>query len=738
MNAIGQPISRSDGPLKVTGGARYTADIAVAGATHAAIVHSTIANGRTIAIDTSVAEKAPGVLAVFTHHNMPRMNPTPKPWSHLHPHGQGYLPLQDDLIHYAGQPIALVVAATRDQATHAGTLIRVEYEARPPVVFDLRTAKKDAVDPPQFLWPVSSSVGDANKGIAAGAFKVEQTYTTSDRHHNQMEPHATTAVWDADGTLTLYETTQHIFGTKELVSIVLGIPPAKIKVVSHFLGGGFGGKGYVWPHTLMAALAAKVLNRPVRVQLTRAQMYSMAGHQPATIQTIALGASEDGKLMGIRHESISPTPVFDNYIEYAALASRSLWAASAGIATNHKVVHVNRNTPTALRSPHEALGHFALESAMDELAYATGVDPVALRLTNDTAIDPLSGRPFSTRAMRKCLTAGAARFGWAKRVPEPRSMRDGRYLIGQGMAGAIYTHWRWPAKARVTLNVDGSALVEAGTHEIGGGTYTVMQQVAADALGLAPENVTVRLGDTRLPVSHPSIGSTTMANAGASVLLAARAARDKAVALALTGHDAPFAGADTKDVVTTDGGLGLANKNLNISYAELLARNGLLSLVADADYDPVEEAKGPKAIFSFSAVFAEVRVDPSLGLVRLNRFVGAYDAGRIINPKTARSQAIGGITWGVGQALLEQSETDPVLGRFLNRNYSGYLVPTNADIPDLDILFLGDFDEEASPLGAKGLGELTAVSVAPAIANAVYHATGKRVRDLPITMEKLQ
>jgi xanthine dehydrogenase YagR molybdenum-binding subunit len=710
MTAIGQALSRADGRLKVTGAARYTADVPVADAVHAAIVHSTIARGRTVSIDTALAGLAPGVLALFTHRNMPRMNPTPKPWSHLHPHGQSYLPLQDDEIHYAGQPIALVIAKTLDQAAHAGTLIKVAYDAQQPIVFGLQTAR-EAVDPPQFLWPVASSVGDADKAIASAAIRIERTYATADRHHNQMEPHATTAMWDAAGTLTLYETTQHIFGVRELLAIVLGLPPEKINVVSHFLGGGFGGKAYVWPHTLLAALAAKVLERPVRLQLTRAQMYSMVGHQAATIQTIALGADKNGKLLGIRHESISPTPMFDNYIEYAALATRSLWGASGGIATNHKIVHVNRNTPTAMRAPHEALGHFALESAMDELAYETGIDPVALRLLNDTAIDPLSGRPFSTRAMRRCLTEGAARFGWEKRTPEPRSMRDGRYLVGQGMAGAIYTHWRWPAKARVTLTSDGSALVEAGMHDIGTGTYTVMQQVAADALGLAPEKVAVRLGDTRLPASHAAIGSATMANAGAAVLLAAKAAREKAMALA-------------KDKV-------------NIGYAELLARNGLTTLVADADYDPVEEAQGPKAIFSFAAVFAEVRVDPELGLVRLSRFVGAYDAGRIINPKTARSQAIGGIIWGVGQALLEQSETDPVLGRFLHRNCSGYLVPTNADIPELETLFVGEFDEEASPLGAKGLGELTAVSVAPAIANAVYHATGKRVRDLPITVEKL-
>ena len=734
MNTIGQPVSRVDGRLKVTGGARYTADIPIEGAVRATIVHSTIANGRTVSIDTMTAENAPGVLAVFTHRNMPRMNPTPKPWSHLHPHGQSYLPLQDEQIHYAGQPIALVVAHTLDQAIYAGRLIKVNYEIHPAVVFGPHTTK-EAVQPPRFLWPVASLVGDAEKGIATAAVKIEQTYTTADRHHNPMEPHATIAAWEPDGTLTLYDTTQHIFGTRELVSMVLGIPQEKINVIAQFLGGGFGCKGYVWPHTLLAALAAKVLNRPVQVQLTRAQLYSMVGHQPATVQTIALGATRDGKLTGIRHDSISPTAVFDNYIEYAALCPRSLWAAGEGIWTNHKIVHVNRNTPTALRAPHEAVGHFALESAMDELAYATGIDPVELRLLNDTEIDPDTGRPFSTRALRKCLTEGAARFGWNKRTPEPRSMREGRYLVGQGMAGAIYTHWRWPAKARVTVRADGSAFVEAGTHDLGTGTYTVMQQVAADTLGLPLEKVTVRIGDTRLPKSHASIGSATLANAGASIMLAAKAIRDKAIQLAMTGRDALFADAARDDVIVSDGRLVFAKKNLDITYSELLARNDLSSLTGDGDYDPA--AEGPKATFSFSAVFAEVHVDPEFGLVRLNRFVGAYDCGRIINPKTARSQAIGGITWGIGQALLEKSETDPAMGRFLNRNYSGYLVPTSADIPELDVLFVGDFDEEASPIGVKGLGELTSVSVAPAIANAVYHATGTRIRHLPIMVEDL-
>jgi xanthine dehydrogenase YagR molybdenum-binding subunit len=735
MTVVGQPIPRVDGRLKVTGGAHYTADISVDAVAHGAFVYSTIANGRIISIDTAAAEKASGVLVVLTHKNMPRMNP--QTWSHLQPQGQTYLPLQDEQIHYAGQPVALVVAETLDQATYAGTLIKVAYKTEPPVVFDLRTARKDAVEPSQRMWPLSSSVGNADKAIADAPVKIERTFTMSDRHHNQMEPHATLAVWDNDGTLTLYDSTQMVTGTKKLVALVLGIPEEKINVVCEFLGGGFGGKSWSWPHTLIAGLAAKVVNRPVRLQLSRAQMYSMVGHQAATVQTIALGADRDGKLSGIRHDSINPTSVFDDYVEYAAIASRHLWRAGGGISTTHKVVRVNRSTPVVMRAPMEAQGHFALECAMDELAYATGVDPVELRLRNDTDTDPYSGRPFSTRALRECLTKGAARFGWDKRTSEPRSMRDGPYLLGEGVAAAIYTHWRWPGQARVTLKSDGSALVEAAAHDIGTGAYTVMAQVAADALGLASGKVVVRLGDTRLPESHPATGSATTANATAAVMLAAQAAREKAVELALAGHDAPFAGASPSDVVVAEGTLSLARTNLNLTYAELLARNGLASLVGNGDYNPVEEVNGPKAIFSFSAVFAEVCVDPDLGLVRLNRVVSACDAGRIINPKTARSQAIGGIIWGTGQALLEQSEIDPASGQFINRNYSGYLVPTNADIPDLDVLFVGNFDEEASPLGTKGLGELTAVSVAPAIANAVFHATGKRVRDLPITMEKL-
>jgi xanthine dehydrogenase YagR molybdenum-binding subunit len=736
MTAVGQPLTRLDGRLKVTGGAQYAGDIPLSGTVHGAIVHSTIANGRVTSIKTAPAEGAPGVLAVLTSKNMPRFNPTPKPWSHLHPHGQGYLPMQDDVIYYNGQPVAVVVAETLDQAAYAGTLVEVSYEAKAPSVFG-PDSEKDAVDPPQFLWPVNSSVGDAGKAIAGSEVKIQGTYWIPDRHHMQMEPHTTLAAWDDQGVLTLFDATQHISGTRELFSIVLGMPAEKIEVVSRFVGGGFGGKAYVWPHQLLAAAAAKHVHRPVKIQLTRAQMFSMVGHQSAIIQTISLGADKQGKLKGIKHDSISATPLFDSYIEYAANCTRSLWAASGGIATGHKVVHVNRNTPTAMRPPHEALGHVALEGAMDELAYATGVDPVQLRLLNDTQVDPLTGRPFSTRAMRECLLQGAERFGWSRRTQEPRSMRDGKYLIGQGVASAIYTHWKWPGTAKVVLRADGSAVVLTGAHDLGTGTYTVMRQVAADALGVRAEKVDVQLGSTRLPPTNPAIGSATMANTGSAVFLAGQAARDQAIKLAVSGRNAPFAGASTADITAENGELIWSNQGRRISYAQLLKQHGMQELTGSGNYDPVWEHLGPKAIFSYSAVFAEVKVDEELGLVRVSRFVGTYDAGNVINPRTARSQAIGGIIWGVGQALLEHSDWDPRTARYINRNYSGYLVPTNADIPYLDIAFAGSFDPDASLVGAKGLGELTGVSVAPAIANAVYHATGKRIRELPITVEKV-
>ena len=666
MSAVGKPLSRVEGRKKVTGGALYTADAAPTRTLHGSLVNSTIASGRVKRLNIEAAVAAPGVVGIFTSANMTRFKPLPDPWDHNRPHGQHYIPLQDDQILYAGQPIALVVAETLDQAAYAGTLIEVDYEAKQPIVWNEEIAKQ-AYDPPQFLWPVNSSVGNAEAGLADGAVKIEAVYTTPDRHHCQMEPHATVATWFNGDHLTVFETTQSIYGFRDLMAVAFGLPPENIEVVSKLLGGGFGGKAYVWPHTLLNAAAARALQRPVRLQLTRAQMFSMAGHQPATLQTIRLSATTEGRLTGIDHQSVGPTTMTDNYIEYAANASRFLWGASGGISTRHKVVRVNRNTPTALRAPHEAIGHVALECAMDELAYKTGVNPVELRLRNDTMTDPYTGRPFSTRAVRECLLQGAEKFAWARRNPKPRSMHENGRLIGQGVAAAVYTHWRWPGTTRAVMRRDGIVSVESGMHDIGTGTYTVMAQVAADELGVPPERVFVVLGDTRLPRSHSAIGSATMANAGGSVMLAARALRERFVALATTGPNAPLSGVPADAVTLADGKIGIAGQSQTLELTELLARNNLQEVSAIGDYNP--EAEGPKAVFSFSAVFAEVRVDPDLGLVRLNRVVGAYDVGRVINPKTARSQAIGGVIWGTGQALLEQSEVDPSLARYhVSRN----------------------------------------------------------------------
>ena len=598
MSVVGEPLSRVDGGKKVTGGALYTADAAPTGALHGSLVNSTIASGRIKRLDVSAAGVAPGVVGIFTSANMARFRPMPDPWDHNLPHGQNYVPLQDDQILYAGQPIALVVADTLDQAVYAGTLIGVEYAIEQPIIWSEETAKQ-AYDPPQFLWPVNSSVGDPEAGLADGPVKIEAVYTTPDRHHCQMEPHATVAIWIDDDHLTVFETTQSVFGCRDLVAVAFGLPPENIKVVSKLIGGGFGGKAYVWPHTLLNAAAARALGRPVQLQLTRAQMFSMVGHQPATLQTIRLSATLEGRLTGIDHQSVGPTTMSDNYIEYAANASRFLWGASGGISTGHKVVRVNRNTPTALRAPHEAIGHVALECAMDELANATGVDPVELRLRNDTMTDPYTGRPFSSRALRECLIDGAEKFGWAGRNPKPRSMRENGWLVGQGVAAAIYTHWRWPGTTRAVMRRDGRLSIESAMHEIGTGTLTVMAQVAADEFGLPSERVSVVLGDTGLPRSHAAIGSATMANAGGSVMLAARALRERFVSLAIAGPNAPFPGMSADALTLTEGTIGVAGRSERLELTELLARNDLQELSAIGDYNP--EAEGPAAVFSFSA-----------------------------------------------------------------------------------------------------------------------------------------
>jgi xanthine dehydrogenase YagR molybdenum-binding subunit len=697
---IGQPRARADGPAKVTGRARYTADVPVEGLTYASLVLAPIPSGRVVAIDGARAEAAPGVLAVLTHQNAPRVGP-------LEGTAQTFLPLQDDRIRHEGQPVALVVAETLEQAQHGARLVEVRSEpAEAPI--DFRGHLDQAIAIQSFIEP-DTLVGDVEAGLRESAVVVRRRYRTADRHHNAMESSATTAEW-RDGDLLLYDATQHVWGVRAAVAAAFGLQPERVRVRTDFVGGGFGSKGFIWPHQLLAPLAARAVGRPVKLVLTRAQAYTSHGHQPASEQTVTLGARGDGGLLALRHESVTPTSLADDFIEYAAAGSRSIYACPA-IETRHRAVRVARSLPTPMRAPWEGLGMVALEIAMDELAYELGLDPLELRLRNHAESDPTTGLPFSSKRLRDCYRRGAERFGWADRTMPPGSLRDGRDRVGWGMASAIMSAFFSPASARVTVERSGEVVIEAGTQEIGTGVYTIMPQIAADALGVDPARVRLRLGDTTLPQTGGTFGSSTTSSVGSAVLDAARKLRADLAELAEDGRAAPE------------------------RYGELLAARGLERLSVVGTWAPQPRSH---SMHTFGAVFAEVRVDEDLPIPRVARLVGVYSAGRIVNPLTARSQVTGGLIWGIGQALLEHSEMDAGLGRFLSKNLAGYLVPVQADVPDLDVSFIEDeVDERASLLGAKGVGELSAVGVGAAVANAVFHATGTRVRELPITPEAL-
>jgi len=706
IGGIGAPVSRLDGRVKVTGEARYAADTPAAGMAYAVLVGSAIPCGRIRNIDTGEAEAARGVLAVLTHRNMPRLPAVPSP-----PAGQSLMPMQDERIRYEGQHVALVVAESLEEATRAAARVRIDY-TREPAEVDFRERLDDAFTATNFA-PPDSRVGDVEAALARAPVTVARTYRTADRHHNAMEPSATVAAWDG-GKLTVHDATQYVWGVRMVLATALGIPQEDIRVIASFTGGGYGCKGYVWPHQVLAAVAARQVGRPVKLVLTRAQDFTAHGYQAASEQQVTLAAARDGRLLAMRHESVNPTSIDDDYVEYCAIASRTLYACPA-IETRHRVVRVHRGSPTPMRAPHEGISMVGLECAMDELADELGIDPVELRLRNHAERDPTSGKPFSAKALRECYREGAERFGWAGRPPRPRSLREGHLLIGWGMAGALMPTYRFGGRARLTVERDGRVLIESGTQEIGTGVHTIIPQIAAEALGLPVTRVRLELGDTNLPETGGTFGSSTTMGLGSAVLDAAGRLKRRLDELA-----GPGGAARPEDL------------------GELLARHGLDRLAADGSWSPADEMDDPAwSIHTFGAVFAEVEVDEELPVPRLRRCLGVYSAGRIVNPKTARSQMIGGMTWGVGQALLERSEMDRALGRYHSKNLAGYLVPVSADTPVLEPYFVDEIDEHASPIGAKGIGELGAVGVGPAIANAVYHATGVRVRELPILPERL-
>jgi xanthine dehydrogenase YagR molybdenum-binding subunit len=716
VNALtGLPISRVDGPEKVTGQAVYAAEFRLKNLAYAALVTSTQGHGWITAIDTSHASRMPGVLAVITHENAMRL-----PYKPLQEHpvvdpqsGERLHVLQGNEVLFVGQPIAVVVAETQEQARGAAGLVTATY-APGPTHFTLDRKRAEPPDDPVEASgrPGETHRGDAEAAFAAAPVQLDAHYSHEREHHNAMEPHATIAAWDGD-RLTLYDKSQWVDNVRSEIAHVFGMAEAKIRVISPFVGGAFGSALRTWPHVTIAALAAKHVGRPVRLELTRRQLYFSIGFRPCTEQHVRLGATADGKLTAIIQEAVGQTSVYEQYAEVTLEPPRKLYSCP-NVMTRYRLVPMHTNSPCPMRAPGTATGVMAHEIAIDEMADALDIDPVEFRLRNYAEHDEDKNLPWSSKELRACYRMAAEKFGWSQRSAKPGGMRHGQAVVGWGMATAFYPANRAAASAQAVLYANGSAVVRTATSDMGPGTYTAMTQLAADTLGVPLDNVDFELGDTDMPKAPVHGGSTTLASVGNAVVAACQALREKLSGLA--GPDG-----------VPDNLPGLV---------ALLARHGLQSVQAEAESKPGDETKrfGTAA---FGAVFAEVRVDPLLGTVRVPRLVGAYDIGRVINPKIARSQCIGGMVGGLGMALLEQAEWDAKLGRVMNANLAEYLVPVNADVEHLEAILVPSEDFHFNPLGSKGVAEIALTGVAPAIANAVYNAIGRRIRDLPITPEKL-
>jgi xanthine dehydrogenase YagR molybdenum-binding subunit len=723
---IGQGVVRTDGRSKVLGRAAYAGDFRADGYVNAVLVKSTIPAGTITGFDASEAQAMPGVLAIITPQNAEKLHIEKKAAQTV------TAPLLQDLsVRYNGQHVAVVVAATLEQALAAGARLRTQYGALNAVT-EMDPQSGDVAEPKTFnKGSVDTKLGSPDEAFAAAPVQVDQTYATPVQHHNAMEPHATLARWDGDD-LTVWTSTQGITGVHKTLATLFQLKPEQVRVICPYVGGGFGSKGNAWTPITLAAMAARAVGRPVRLVLEREQMYTSNGYRPATIQRVKLGAAADGALLAIRHDGFSQTcrPELGEFVEPVAVATRSLYACP-NIGTSHRVVRVNQGLPTYMRAPGEAPGVFGIESAMDELAYALKMDPLALRLKNYAERDWTEDKPFASKALRECYRQAADAFGWERRSMEPRSMTDGRQLVGWGMATSTYPTNRGEASVRIRLLPDGSAVVQCGTQDLGTGTYTVMTQVAADELGLPMERVRAELGDSLLPPAPVSGGSQTTASVTPAIQAAARALRNRLFAMAVQ-HEAGWQGVQPSDV-KLDGG-AVASPRGRIPLAELMSADKLDAIEAEASAKPGEDQKKWSA-HAFGAQFCEVRIDADLGTIKVSRWVAAFDVGKVMNERTGRSQLIGGITFGIGQALLEETRLDSPSGRYVNANLSEYLVPVNADVPDLQTIIVASDDPVSDSYGAKGMGELPMVGVAPAIANAVFHATGKRVRSLPIRLE---
>ena len=719
---VGKPLDRVDGRLKVTGRATYAAEYAGEGtAVYGYVVQATIAKGRITAIDTSTAEQMPGVLLVLTYRNAnpPGGQGARTPAGPRGPGSRGVPQLADDRIDHYGQPVALAVANTFEQARAAARAVKVAYE-REPFAAEMKPRLDQAVQPPAGSHP-DTSVGDFDGAFAAAPVKLDLTYTTPHESHAMMEPHATIASWQGD-KLTLHTANQMINQGLGSVAATLKIPKEDIRVISRYIGGGFGGKLLVWGDCVLAALASRKLRgRPVKVALDRPQVFEVTGHRPETLQRIRLGTDADGRIQAIAHEAWSSNNPGETTFEPAAVATRSLYAG-ANRRTVHRLVPLDIPVGCSMRAPGEAVGLLALESAMDELAEQVGIDPIELRVRNEPAVDPETGLPYSSRQLIPAMREGARRFGWERRNPKPGQVRDGRWLVGMGMAAGTRGVMFMPTNCRLTLNPDGTATVRLAMTDPGTGTYTILTQIAAEMLGLPMDKVTVLMGDTTFPETWGSGGSWGAQSSGSAVYMACEDLRAKLI---------QAAGVDPAAARFHEGRLVAGDRSF--SLAELAAGK---PVEAFGDIEPGALFK-QYSQQSYGAHFAEVGVDMDTGEIRMRRMLSVCAAGRILNEKTARSQCIGGMTMGLGSALMEVLVMDPRFGSFVNHDMAEYQVPANADVPELEVVFLPELDDKSSPIKAKGIGELGICGVGAAVNNAVYNATGVRVRDFPVTLDKV-
>jgi xanthine dehydrogenase YagR molybdenum-binding subunit len=725
---LGRETTRVDGIAKVTGRAKYAAEFQVPHVAYGFLVLSTIAKGSIAAIDTGEAEGATGVVRVLTHLNAGRLGEPPEPgapprWS---------WPLQSDRVFFNGQPVALVVAESYEEARHAARLVRVSYQAEPHVT-DLETVLDKAEPDPETAK--GAPRGDPAAAMRNAAVRVEAEYRIPIEHHNPIEPHAAIAFWEG-GKLTIFDKTQEVHGVRQHLAAGLGVPPEDIRVVSPFVGGAFGASLKPNYYPSLTAMAARELKRPVKVVYTRAQMFTGHGYRPHTFQKVALGADRNGRLQAIVHEAFHNTSSFEPFSDATTGFSRQIYACP-NVDTPLKVAATDLPTPTWMRAPGAVSGMFALESAMDELAHELKLDPLDLRLANYAEVDPESGKPFSSKALRECYRLGAEKFGWRNRNPEPRSMRDGRLLVGWGMASGVWASAQQPASARVTYRADGTAGVASAASDIGPGTYTVMTMIAAEFLGLELDRVRFELGDTDLPRAPAQGGSWTTSSVGSAVHGAALGVAAKLLDLANRDAASPLAGLAAADVEMLDGRLrAKADPSRSVDIAGVMRAAGLSEIVETHDSEPSPEREN-YASLAHGAQFVEVKVDPDLGTVKVTRVIEVTACGRILNPLASHSQEIGGVVWGIGMALEEATEIDHRYGRIMNASLQHYHVPVNADVHAIETIFVEEEDTVVNPLGVKGMGELGMVGIPAAIANAVFHATGRRVRDLPITPEKL-